>query len=68
MKFFLEGRDKNNIARILFNLIIILVLLIFLVNKEKINENKEGFMNVKGIEKGNNKKRKKMIKINLNSE
>ena len=43
IKFFTEGGDKNNIALILLNLILIVAIFFGILNKEKIDNNKELF-------------------------
>ena len=43
IKFFTEGGDKNNIALILLNLILIVAIFSAILNKEKIIHSKELF-------------------------
>ena len=47
IKFFTEGGDKNNIALILLNLILIVAIFSAILNKEKIINSKELFKQTK---------------------
>ena len=47
IKFFTEGGDKNNIALILLNLILIVAIFSAILNKEKIIDSKELFKQTK---------------------